>query len=202
MLKKNIIILLLSTNSLIVVANNHPSPTNIINSTPKTTIKAGSHTTEENLYHQQFCAKQGGVDITDKSDFQVGTGTIDVIACKITNLHKLKEYENNTSVINNNTIKHSWHMNLMAPNGVRPQGNYNIIGRVDYYDIPGGEGFIEVGVPADQCSASTRKRWEGVIGREIIHTICRGSTSNIAHTYTKGCYDGTCIQKNGVIRFR
>lgn len=56
-------------NSLAAKSGNWES---IFDMTPKYTIKAGTHTAEQNRKHQKYCAKFGDKDVTDDSDIQVG----------------------------------------------------------------------------------------------------------------------------------
>lgn len=146
---KNIIAVLIATNSIPVLANDVLNKD--FNIDTSIILKAGSRTKEQNEVHKKFCEMEGSIDITNQIDIKVTSGVSDAIMCLTSETHK---YNKSTGSLNNNANL-GVRVSTEAPSGHVGNGGYWIRGIVYYDDGQVGSNvFMEVGVKQDNCVAS------------------------------------------------
>lgn len=186
----------------------------------KTTL-AHTHTQEQNSSHQKFCDQLGGVDISDDSDIQMGTNTIDAIFCKITdrtkflrtipyatmgNVNDAGEPQLSSAVDSSDIITQ---MSQLAPNGtfrayasngtVKMGQNWYCTGTGDYLDVY-TQVSVREEVPTFGCSASNGGYiTSGTVSATAVCGPRQGVTSTF--NYATACAGG-CAQAKGTINFQ
>ncbi len=185
------------------------------------TIRAHSHTPEQNYAHQKWCTQLGGVDITDNSDIHLGPNTNDAIFCKITDETKFLQtipYATMGSIndvgepqlsveVDSDIISRLSQLSLngtfqaFAQTGtVKMYQNWYATGTGVYKDVNTQAGIKEE-APSFGCLATT----EDYVGSgTLTATMPCGPSQGVPSTYdyATACVNGGgCVQDKGLISF-
>lgn len=163
-------------------------------------IRAGSHTVEENEKHNAICAHDGGVDVTDKNDLEVGSGVLDAVICILPYVNSEQDDETIKSLMLNNTV---FSLRVEAPNNPNEilVGPYYIVAKGYYTGVPNNSAMtMNTGVLIDKCGIAGGNTVGGNGIMEVKTTCSYPSSEGTAQTYANAYLLGHHKSANGVIK--
>lgn len=130
-----------------------------IDSTNLRTIKAGSHTYQENQINAKRCAEYGMTDITNTIDLQLSENASDPLVCYSSNVTTNSDFPGLD--------------NYKFTQGSFPYGPYKIYSSATYQRAFNHEiAVLIAAVPTDNCNVSGSIQTEPSAGQLYIETTC------------------------------
>jgi hypothetical protein len=159
------------------------------------TIKARSHSVQENILNSEKCAKLGATDITDTMDLKLSANASNVTVCYSPD----PEHFKTVSSINNNL--NASYLGTEAPNGTVPYGPYWIRGTASYSNASiGSRLLIGIGVPENSCGVAGGDGVAYRSGSSYITATCSYAVTHGAHqSYTEATLEQLSSKTYGTV---
>lgn len=187
-------------------------------------IKAGSHSSMDNMKHAQYCSSIGGVDITDTMDIQIGKNTLDAVFCRVVDQNKYltaMQYASAGTIDSDNRLEISTidkentlssftkltngSVSAEAANATVPMGQSWWVRGAGYFNnIVSSSISVSVNVPDFGCSAQNQKTSFSGSATLTAQVTCAPSQGRLStKDYVNACINGSqCAQAVGTIYFR
>lgn len=159
------------------------------------TIKARSHSMQENIMNSEKCARLGATDITDTMDLKLSANASNVTVCYSPD----PEHFKTVSSVNSNL--NASYLGTEAPNGTVPYGPYWIRGTASYSNASiGSTLFIGVAVPDNSCGAAGGAGVSTRSGSAYMTATCSYAVTHGAHqSYTEATLEQLYSKTYGTV---